>query len=146
MTPQEFTDFLYREIPLTKAMEIQTLSFTTEFISLAVPLEPNRNDKHTGFGGSISCLMTVCGWAMMYANFREEYPEGKIVVQSSQIRYLAPILSDFRAECRCTDEAAKDALRQSWQQRKKGRLRLEIVCFCGETEAARMAATYYITE
>lgn len=146
MTPQEFTDFLYHEIPLTKAMELETLAFTKELISLAVPLGPNRNDKHTGFGGSISCLMTVCGWAMMYANFREEYPEGKIVVQSSQIRYLAPILADFRAECRCTDDAAKDAMRQCYKKFRKGRLKLEISCFCGETEAARMEATYYITE
>ena len=146
MTPQEFTEFLHREIPLTKAMELETLVFGKEFLSLAVPLAPNRNDKHTGFGGSISCLMTVCGWAMMYANFREEYPTGKIVVQSSQIRYLAPILSDFRAECRCMDEEAKNALRQSCKKFRKGRLKLEISCFCGETEAARMEATYYITE
>lgn len=146
MTPQEMTDFLHREIPLTAAMEISVQKCSRENIILTVPLLPNKNDKNTGFGGSISCLLTVCGWVMMYCNFHEKLPHGKIVIQSSQMRYLAPITSDFRAECICQDEEGKEALLESYAQRKKGKLSLSVSCYCGERKAAEMEATYYITD
>ena len=113
---------------------------------LSVPFAQNKNDKKTGFAGSISALMTVCGWSVMYANFHELLPKGNIVAQNTQLRYIAPITSDFRAECICNDPESKQALLDSFAERGKGKLILNIQCFCGDLLAAEMEATYYITK
>ena len=141
-----FTHFLHTNIPLTAAMEIQTLIYGKEKVVLSVPLAPNQNDKHTGFGGSISCLATVCGWSVMYANFHDLLPEGKIVVQKSEMQYFTPITDDFRAECICPTESERQHLLQSYQMRGKGKTTLQIHCYCQDTLAASMQSTYFITQ
>ena len=146
MDTKAFTSFLHSNIPLTEFMDIQAETYTPEKVVLSVPFAQNKNDKHTGFAGSISALMTVCGWSVMYANFHELLPKGNIVAQKTQLRYIAPITSDFRAECICNDPESKQALLDSFAERGKGKLILHIQCFCGDLLTAEMEATYYITK
>ena len=146
MNCQEFTTFLQEQIPLTAAMQLQTDFFSKEKIRLSVPLAPNKNDKNTGFGGSIACLLTVCGWSMMYANFQTQFPDAKIVVQKSELRYLAPITDDFYAGCQCTDIAVKESVCENLQRHGKGKLSLHIDCYCKDVLSATLDGTYYITQ
>lgn len=146
MDCKAFTAFLYEQIPLTAAMQLQTDIFSKEQIQLSVPLAPNKNDKNTGFGGSIACLLTVCGWSMMYANFYKAFPYAKIVVQKSELRYLAPITDDFYAICQCTDLAAKESVCNHLQTKGKGKLSLHIDCYCKDLLAATLEGTYYIIQ
>ena len=95
MDTKAFTSFLHSNIPLTEFMDIQAETYTPEKVVLSVPFAQNKNDKNTGFAGSISALMTVCGWSVMYTNFHELLPKGNIVAQKTQIRYIAPITGDF---------------------------------------------------
>ena len=90
MDTKTFTSFLHSNIPLTEFMDIQAETYTPEKVVLSVPFAQNKNDKNTGFAGSISALMTVCGWSVMYANFHELLPKGNIVAQKTQLRYIAP--------------------------------------------------------
>lgn len=146
MDTKAFTSFLHSNIPLTAFMDIQAETYTPEKVVLSVPFAQNKNDKNTGFAGSISALMTVCGWSVMYANFHERLPKGNIVAQKTQLRYIAPIKGDFRAECICDDPEGKQALLDSFAKFQKGKLVLYIRCFCGDLLAAEMEATYYITK
>lgn len=145
MDKTSFTAFLHEKIPLTAAMQIQTEVFSTDKIILSVPFAPNKNDKNTGFGGSIACLMTVCGWSMMYINFYDLFPQGQIVIQKSEMRYLAPIHGDFQAICICDDEESKQKLITDIQTKGKGKLPLHICCISDGTVAAECTGTYYIT-
>lgn len=146
MDTKAFTSFLHSNIPLTEFMDIQAETYTPEKVVLSVPLAQNKNDKNTGFAGSISALMTVCGWSVMYANFHKLLPKGNIVAQKTQIRYIAPITGDFRAECICNDPEGKQALLDSFAKFQKGKLILHIQCFCGDLLTAEMEATYFITK
>lgn len=89
MDTKAFTSFLHSNIPLTEFMDIQAETYTPEKVVLSVPFAQNKNDKNTGFAGSISALMTVCGWSVMYANFHELLPKG-IRRQKTQLRYNCP--------------------------------------------------------
>lgn len=146
MDTKAFTSFLHSNIPLTEFMDIQAETYTPEKVVLSVPFAQNKNDKNTGFAGSISALMTVCGWSVMYANLHELLPKGNIVAQKTQLRYIAPIKGDFRAECICNDPEGKQALLDSFAKFQKGKLVLHIQCFCGDLLAAEMEATYFITK
>ncbi len=140
-----FTTFLHEQIPITTAMQIQADVFSQEKIVLSVPFAPNKNDKNTGFGGSIACLMTLCGWSMMYANFHTLFPAGQIVIQKSEIRYLAPIHTDFQAICICEDNICKQELITNVQAKGKGKLSLSISCISNGVVSAELTGTYYIT-
>ena len=133
MDTKAFTSFLHSNIPLTEFMDIQAETYTPEKVVLSVPFAQNKNDKNTGFAGSISALMTVCGWSVMYANFHELLPKGNIT-------------GDFRAECICNDPEGKQALLDSFAKFQKGKLILHIQCFCGDLLTAEMEATYFITK
>ena len=54
MDTKAFTSFLHSNIPLTEFMDIQAETYTPEKVVLSVPFAQNKNDKNTGFAGSIS--------------------------------------------------------------------------------------------
>ena len=129
MNEKEFEQFLYRQIPITKAMGFRVLEFTTSKVRILAELEPNINHKSTAFGGSINSLMTICGWAMMFANVKDLDPNAHIVIQKSKINYLLPIGGDFIAECSLPDEALRQKFFETYSKHKKGRLVLKVSCY-----------------
>ncbi|QAA32531.1 YiiD C-terminal domain-containing protein [Clostridium manihotivorum] len=133
MNRQEFEQFLYDHIPITEKMGFTVEEFTSTKVKLAAKLEPNTNHKATAFGGSINSLMTVCGWAMVFANIKAVDEEAHIVIQKSNINYKAPIDFDFSAECELYDEAEKERFFQTYQKHNKARLTLKVKC-CKENK------------
>lgn len=129
MDKKEFEELLHHEIPITKAMGFSVIEYTESKVRVSAKLEPNLNHKATAFGGSINCLMTVCGWAMMFSNIKEIDSDANIVIQKSSINYLAPITEDFIAECILTDEAGKTKFLDTYAKHKKARLKLKVTCY-----------------
>ena len=99
MNKNEFENFLHEQIPVTKAMEFNVTEFSSSEVRISAKLESNKNHHLTAFGGSISCLMTVAGWALIFANTWEIDPDADVVIAKSNIKYLKPIKEDFVAEC-----------------------------------------------
>lgn len=129
MNKNEFEQFLYRQIPITKAMGFRVLEFTSSRVRILASLEPNINHKSTAFGGSINSLMTICGWAMMFINIKGIDPNAHIVIQKSKINYLLPIEGDFIAECNLSDETVIRKFFETYSKHKKGRLVLKVSCY-----------------
>lgn len=129
MNKNEFEQFLYRQIPVTKAMGFHVLEFTPSRVRILARLQPNINHKSTAFGGSINSLMTICGWAMMFVNIKEIDPNAHIVIQKSRISYMLPIEEDFIAECNLTDDVMKRKFFETYTKHKKARLVLKVSCY-----------------
>lgn len=142
MDKEEFERFLHLKIPMTKAMGVRVEEFSPSKVRLSAELQPNLNDKGTAFGGSISSLMTLCGWSMAFAIMMEEDPEAQIVVQRSSIKYLAPIREDFSAECEIRDRDNLDQFLDDYRESGKGRLKLEVRSFGGDTLSAEYEGQY----
>lgn len=128
MKEQEFEQFLHKKIPITKEMELSVIEFSPEKVKISAKLEPNLNHKGTAFGGSINSLMTVCGWAMVFANIKKIDEEAHIVVQKSSINYLLPIHNDFIAECSFEDEVGRERFFQTYSKFHKARIKLKVIC------------------
>lgn len=128
MNEYEFEQFLYKQIPITKEMGINVIEFTPSRVRISAKLEPNLNHKCTAFGGSINSLMTVCGWAMVYANIKAIDKDAHIVIQKSNINYLAPINKDFIAECILSDEISIKKFIELYNKHSKARLKLKVTC------------------
>ncbi len=129
MNKNEFEQLIHQQIPITKAMGFRVIEFTPSKIRILAKLEPNTNHKSTAFGGSINCLMTICGWAMMFIHIKKIDPDAHIVIQKSKINYLAPIEEDFIAECNLEDEKVKRKFFETYSKHKKGRLKLKVCCY-----------------
>lgn len=142
MNEKEFQQFLHDNIPLTKAMGISVEEFTPSKVAIKALLEPNVNHKGTAFGGSISSLMTICGWAMVFANIKEIDPDCHIVIHKSSINYLAPITRDFTAECTLDDTVIRDEFIDTYRKHKKSRIRLTVVCRDNDKSLAEFQGFY----
>jgi thioesterase domain-containing protein len=129
MDKNEFEKLLHEQIPITKAMGFSVIEFTPSKVRILAKLEPNINHKSTAFGGSINCLLTVCGWAMTFINIKGIDPEAHVVIKKSNINYLKPIEEDFIAECELTDEESRDKFIKMYNKHKKGRLNLKVCCY-----------------
>ncbi|MCY6355936.1 YiiD C-terminal domain-containing protein [Clostridium sp. ZS2-4] len=142
MTEYEFEQYLHKKIPITKTMKFSILEFTPYKVRVVAKLEANTNHMSTAFGGSINSLMTVCGWSMAYINIKEIDPNAHIVLQKSNINYLAPINNDFVAECVLSDAEDKKNFLEMYNERKKSKLKLKVSCYDGETLAAEFQGQY----
>lgn len=144
MDKYEFEQFLYKQIPITKQMEIRVIEFSQNRIRISAKLEPNLNHKGTAFGGSINSLMTICGWALVYANIKEIDKDAHIVIQKSNINYLAPIDKDFTAECTLFDEEIKKEFFEMYDRHNKSRLKLKVTCSDKERLLAEYQGQYVV--
>ena len=144
MTPEALTMFLQQNIPLVKSMDIQVTTCNKEQICLFAPLSPNRNHKQTAFGGSIAAIATVCGWSYMFLQFQHIFPNSSIVIQKSNIQYIAPIRDDFIVECIYHDTAKVQSVIQCCQQHGKGKMTLEIHCYCQNKLCATLEGTFFV--
>ncbi|UXI68319.1 thioesterase domain-containing protein [Tahibacter amnicola] len=115
------------EIPLARAMELRVDRTAGDRIVLAAPLGPNINDKGCAFGGSLASVLTLSGWALIVLRLREAGHDCDVYVQDSQLRYLAPVWGEIRAEARVADGDSWDSFLGMINARGKGRLRVVAV-------------------
>ncbi len=62
-----------------------------ERVVMSVPLDGNRNDKGTMFGGSVYSAMVLAGWILCIEQGKAAGSEGDIVIKDSSIAYLRPV-------------------------------------------------------
>ncbi|WP_347240059.1 MULTISPECIES: YiiD C-terminal domain-containing protein [Cyanophyceae] len=90
-----------RAYPLTKHMGITVLAVDDVQISLLAPYAPNINHRETIFGGSISSLGILAGWALLWAKLQVEETPNRLVIQSSSTNFMKPATDAIVACCQC---------------------------------------------
>lgn len=116
--------FLHEKIPLSLAMGVQVESHSKQGLVLTAPLNANHNHLGTAFGGSLSALATLAGYALLWLELGDR--EAHIVVHSSTIRYRRPVTGNLHATCRRPDEAELTAFKTRFAQTGKARLTLQV--------------------
>jgi thioesterase domain-containing protein len=112
------------DIPLARAMQLQIAAYGPNGLTLLAPLAPNINDKGCAFGGSLASLLTLSCWALVVLRLRAIGEDCDVYVQDSQLRYLAPVWGEIRAESRIAEGESWDAFFAMIGARGKGRLRI----------------------
>ena len=111
-------------MPITTALGITVSALDADQLVLVMPLSPNRNHKGTVFAGSLAALATLTGWSTVWLMLRAAGVEAHVVIQDSQIRYLAPTRSDVTARTAFPDETTWQRVLTGLQRRGKSRLTL----------------------
>lgn len=123
----ELEEYLHLHIPLTAKMSVEVESVTTHEVVLLARLQPNLNHERTAFGGSISALAMLAGWAVLRQRFRQSDPVPTLVVQKSETRFDRPITDDFRAYVTNLDEERWEDFESFLKRYGKARIELDSV-------------------
>ncbi|WP_395735640.1 YiiD C-terminal domain-containing protein [Prosthecobacter sp.] len=116
--------FLHEQIPLTRAMGVCVESYDDSQLVLTAPLEPNHNHLGTAFGGSLSALTTLAGYAMLWLQLGDR--NAHIVIRESTLRYKRPVQGTLRAVCPRPDVASMTAFRAAFEATGKAHLKLQV--------------------
>jgi thioesterase domain-containing protein len=119
---QTIQAYLYEQIPLSKAMEVQVLEVTSNLVILAAPIKPNINHRSTVFGGSASALAILSAWTLVNFRLQSEGIKTRLVIQKNSISYDQPITNDFEAICSLTDRQVWTKFSKILQRKKKSRI------------------------
>ena len=125
-TTADFERQLLTDIPLARAMQLRVQASTGDHLVLSAPLAPNRNDKNCAFGGSLVSLMTLAGWGLIVLRLEAASRDCDVYVQDSQVRYLAPVWTDFSAQAQLAEGEAWDDFAAALAAR--GRARMQVDC------------------
>ncbi|AER55075.1 thioesterase domain-containing protein [Pseudoxanthomonas spadix BD-a59] len=85
-------------MPPLVAMQLELRHFDGQCLYVYAPLAANVNDKGSAFGGSLSGLMTIAGWALATLKLQQAGLEADVYVATSSVRYRAPLLDDLHAQ------------------------------------------------
>lgn len=88
----------HQTIPLSAFMQLTVDQFDGHLLACRAPLPPNKNLHHSMFAGSIYSLLTLTGWGLVWLQLQALGLHGDIVLADADIRYLAPVRQDARAE------------------------------------------------
>lgn len=92
MTTKELEKKLHNQIPLTKYMQINIDSLDNENLITTAPLDPNINDKGTGFAGSLSTLVTISAWSACFLEVSKlGFNNAMIAIIKSDTAYKIPV-------------------------------------------------------
>ncbi|MBD2038744.1 YiiD C-terminal domain-containing protein [Leptolyngbya sp. FACHB-321] len=133
--PDVITQYAYEHIPITKHMGITVLAVDDVQISLLAPYAPNINHRETIFGGSISSLGILAGWALLWVKLQVEETPNRLVIQSSSTNFMKPATDAIMACCQC-DRASWLTFYTMLQRHGKARITLNTETSCRETIVA----------
>ncbi|MEM9509579.1 MAG: YiiD C-terminal domain-containing protein [Cyanobacteria bacterium P01_E01_bin.35] len=129
---QAIQAYLYEQIPLSKAMQVQVIEVTNNSVILAAPLQPNINHRSTVFGGSASALAILSAWTLVNFRLRSEGINSRLVIQKNTMSYDQPITDDFDAICSMSDRQIWDRFIKILQRKQKSRIAVKSLVRCNQ--------------
>ncbi len=133
-------------MPPVAALQLRCVQFDGERLQLSAPLSANVNDKGCAFGGSLTSLMTLAGWALVTLRLAREGIEAEVYVADSDVRYRAPLYADLRAEATLADDASWDIFIATLRDRGKARLELLATIALPEGGVASESRSRYVAK
>ncbi len=101
-------------------------------------------DEGTAFGGSVSSVALLAGWALVNLNLdrlstlKFDY----VVVQDTEMSYIKPIDSDFTAVAEVRSSADIELFTRALEKHGRGRLSMQIAVSSSGGVCARMTARF----
>ena len=127
---EELERLIVEEMPITEHLEFSLATDEKGRMRVSAPLQPNANHMGSAFGGSLSMLATVTGWAMMHQVVQDAVEDMKrrveVMIQESDIEYMKPVYENISVICERPDEDALDRFQQMLD--RWGRARLDLKC------------------
>ncbi|PMR74002.1 YiiD C-terminal domain-containing protein [Billgrantia endophytica] len=142
--PQAFLAWLAGAIPMVAHLGIRDMTREGESLAWELALEPNLNDKGTGFGGALTAQTTLLGWCWTTLWLRERGLARDVVVADATQRFLAPVTGDYRMTCTPEAPEGTESLASQLESRGRGRIALVQQLWCGGTLCLEARGDYAV--
>lgn len=139
---QSIQAYLYEQIPLSEAMEVQVVEVTNDLVILTAPIKPNINHRSTVFGGSASALAILSAWTLINFRLQSERISARLVIQKNTISYDKPITDNFEAVCSLTDPQVWVRFIKIFQKKHKSRITVNSVLKCEGKQVGVFTGVY----
>lgn len=139
-----FQQWLSDAIPMVSALGISEMTRQRDSLVWQLALEPNLNDKGTGFGGALTAQTTLQGWCWVTLWLRDRGINRDVVVAEASQRFLAPVTSDYRLVCTPAVPEGPPQLANKLAERGRGRIALTQQLYCGETLCLEARGSYAV--
>ena len=146
MTNDQVRDYLYQQIPLSRAMGIGIDQAATSLVILNIPLAPNINHRETAFGGSISAAGILACWTLVHLRLDELDMHTRLVIHKNKMVYRQPIADDFQAQCHFNDETTWDQVLEMLDRWGKAKLQLTASLVCQGKKAAEFQGSFVVVK
>lgn len=125
MNKTEFENYLHEHIPVTKAMGVSVEEYSLGRIKIKAPFKENINHRLSVFGGSISSILILAGWAYVRKLMERVDPDCIVVIHKNTINYHLPIISGFTAEVKKVNKKHIDSFIEMYEKYGKARISIE---------------------
>lgn len=142
MTAAELQAYLHRSIPLSAAMGVRVLDEPDGGRRYEADLGPNVNHGGTAFGGSVSTLAIIAGWARVHTGLLAEGVDAHTVIQRNTIEYERPGTGPLVAICGPIAGDAWNRLVRGVVRHGKGRVRVDVTVHSQGSSIARYSGAY----
>jgi thioesterase domain-containing protein len=138
----EVERYLAEHIPLSRALGARVQRYDAGELRVSAPLAPNLNHRETAFGGSLSALAILAGWARVTFDLRAEGVRAHVVVQRAAVDFDAPVASAFEVRIAASEGAAWATFRRTLARRGKARIAVQGTLLADGAPVARFDARY----
>lgn len=142
LSPAELQEYLYRHIPLSRAMGVGVVEVGEEAVVLKAPLEPNINHRETVFGGSASAVAILAAWSLLHGRLTSAGIETRLVIQRNTMEYRQPILGEFTARASLCAPEQWPAFLALLERKGKARIRVASVVEYGGQVAGEFTGDF----
>ena len=135
MSADQLEQFLKQQIPISAAFAVKVLRAEESVVEIEAPLGPNHNHLGTAFGGSLSAILILTGYAWLYHILAKRGHSCHVILKNCHTDYLRPVAQDLRAICSAPPKADYDHFTTAFEKKGRARIQLEsrIVLVSGET-------------
>jgi thioesterase domain-containing protein len=134
----------HEEIPLTRAMALEPVSWRDGTLTVAADLAPNVNVHGTAFAGSLYSIAALSGWGLVHLELERADVAGSIVIADGRIRYQRPVTERIVARCTLATADREAGLRALAGPAGKARFSLTSVIECDGRPAAEFEGVYAV--
>ena len=142
MTASELEAYLHRAIPLSAAMGVAVADHPDGRRRYTATHAANLNHRGTAFGGSVSALAIIAGWARVYVELTDRGVDAHTVIQRNEVEYEAPADESLWAVCEPVADAAWSRLVRGVERHGRGRVAVKVTVHSGDLRVASFKGMY----
>ncbi len=127
---QEILDYIHEHIPITVQLGASISAYEGNSLTIAAPLAENLNHRQSAFGGSLSAIAILSGWALLFIKLKELGISSRLVIQKTEFDFKAPVIDDFQSVSELPSAAKYDRFLTILNRKGKARLVVESQVTC----------------
>jgi len=127
---QETLDYVHEHIPITVQLGATISAYDGSSLTIAAPLAENLNHRQSAFGGSLSAIAILSGWALLFVKLKELGIHSRLVIQKTEFNFSSPVTADFESVSELPSTEKYDRFLTILNKKGKARLVVESQIIC----------------